>query len=133
MAYQPDYITSFNYPIKEGKLTGHVDKVLGWVVLFSLGNTAKFYIKGPNMRERVTIDFQSGDVLVFNGGTEYDIFHGIDTIVEGSCPSHLSQELGESRVSLQMRQTERNDNKPYRDYNKKKRKEEKKQQREQEY
>ena len=120
-SYIGDYITSFEYDANEGKLTGHVDKVLGWVVLFSLGCTAKFYIKGPQMVQKkgkntysmqkyslIVINFESGDVLVFNGGTEYNIYHGIDEIVSDTCPPYL--DLPKSRISLQMRQTERNDN-----------------------
>lgn len=50
--YKIDYITSFVYPQKDGKLTGHCDKVEGWVVLFSLGCTAKFWIHGKQMKEK---------------------------------------------------------------------------------
>jgi hypothetical protein len=78
--YKPDYCTSFKvslifsfsfsffrifsdfsyflsnqhhqYPVNDGRLTGHCDKVLGWVVLFSLGNTARFFVKGPQMSAR---------------------------------------------------------------------------------
>lgn len=101
-------------------LTGHVDKVLGWVVLFSLGNTCMFWIKGPLMEKKTAVKFESGDVLVFNGGTEvtspsfdqwtdsslsnwkYDIFHGIDDILPNTCPEHFP-ELKECRISLQLR------------------------------
>ena len=57
------------------------------------------------------LDFRSGDVLVFNGGTEWGIYHGIDTIVAGSTPEWLP-ELAAARLSLQLRQSERNDNRP---------------------
>jgi hypothetical protein len=57
------------------------------------------------------LDFRSGDVLVFNGGTEWGIYHGIDTVVAGSTPEWLP-ELASARLSLQLRQSERNDNRP---------------------
>jgi hypothetical protein len=63
------------------------------------------------MSKRQVIDFKSGDVLVFNGGTEWDVYHGIDTIVPDSSPEWLP-ELATHRLSLQLRQSERNDN-PY--------------------
>jgi len=89
---------------------GHCDKVLGWVCLFSFGCTAKFWVKGPNMPTRKVIDFESGDVLLFNGGTEYNIQHGINTIVEGTCPAFIPAKYQDKRISLQFRQTLRNDN-----------------------
>lgn len=123
-AYTPDYITSFIYSVSEGRLTGHCDKILGWVVLFSLGCTAKWWLQSPQLAKTgaantmprscfsLVIDFESGDVLVFNGGTEWNIFHGIDTIVANTAPQFLPT-LSESRISLQLRQTERNDNPAY--------------------
>jgi len=111
--YKIDYITSFKYPKEEGCLTGHCDKIEGWVVLFSLGCTARFFIKGPEMARKTTINFESGDALVFNGGTEYDIFHGITEILANTCPIHLP-EITDMRVSIQFRQTGKNDNKRYR-------------------
>jgi hypothetical protein len=48
--------------------------------------------------------------LVFNGATEYGIQHGINTIVPDSCPEYLNNDLAHSRISLQFRQTLRNDN-----------------------
>jgi len=111
--YKIDYITSFKYPKDEGCLTGHCDKIEGWVVLFSLGCTARFYVKGPEMSRKTTINFESGDALIFNGGTEYDIFHGIDEIRANTCPLHLP-DLTDMRVSIQFRQTGKNDNKRYR-------------------
>eukprot|EP01006_Ploeotia_vitrea_P009452 TRINITY_DN22120_c0_g1_i1.p1 TRINITY_DN22120_c0_g1~~TRINITY_DN22120_c0_g1_i1.p1 ORF type:complete len:225 (-),score=43.88 TRINITY_DN22120_c0_g1_i1:14-688(-) len=110
--YTPDYITSFRYPVDGGKLTSHIDKVLGWVVLFSLGCTAKFSVKGKEMAKTVTLDFESGDVLVFNGGTEWGVWHSIKKIVPDTCPKHLQEHLADARMSLQVRQSKRNDNFP---------------------
>ena len=55
------------------------------------------------------LKFESGDILVFNGGTEYDIKHGIDNVLENTAPSFLT-ELNDHRLSVQLRQSERNDN-----------------------
>ena len=55
------------------------------------------------------LKFESGDILVFNGGTEYDIKHGIDNVLENTAPSFLP-ELQNYRLSVQLRQSERNDN-----------------------
>ena len=50
---------------------GHCDKVTGWVVLFSLGCTANFWVKGKEMKSKFAFPFESGDALIFNGGTEF--------------------------------------------------------------
>jgi len=117
-SYDAMYCTSFVYPIEDGKLNGHCDKILGWVVLFSLGCSANFWIKGPQMKQREYIKFESGDTLVFNGGTEYNIMHGIDSINPNTCPNFFPEEIHDQRISIQFRQTLRNDNVPNR-YNKK--------------
>jgi hypothetical protein len=51
------------------------------------------------------LDFRSGDVLVFNGGTEWGVYHGIDTITSDTSPQWLP-ELANARLSLQLRQVE---------------------------
>jgi len=119
-AYRIDYITSFKYSCSKGKLTGHCDKVTGWVVLFSLGCAANFWVKGKEMRSKHSFAFESGDVLIFNGGSEFNIQHGITSISAGTAPSHFQGSLDEWRVSIQFRQCERNDNFSYRGYYKKK-------------
>ncbi|KAL6046605.1 hypothetical protein QOT17_022108 [Balamuthia mandrillaris] len=111
-SYSPNYITAFRYEEGKGRLTGHCDKVEGWVVLFSLGCTAMFHIKGKEMHKKEVLEFESGDVLVFNGGTEWNVWHGIDAIVPGTCPSFLPDDLHNFRISLQLRQTGKNDNRP---------------------
>jgi alkylated DNA repair dioxygenase AlkB len=104
-SYDIHYITSFVYPVEGGKLTGHCDRILGWVVLFSLGCTAKFFVK-TNQIDQV-LDFESGDALIFNGGKQFWIFHGITEIVPDTCPEIFCDDplLTSNRLSIQFRQT----------------------------
>ena len=46
--------------------------------------------------------FESGDVLVFNGSTDWNVRHGIDEILPHTCPEYLPP-LEEHRISLQFR------------------------------
>jgi len=66
-------------------------------------------VKAPQKASQ-TIDFESGDCLIFNGGTEYNIFHGITEIIDNTCPEYFPEKYLHSRISLQFRQTLRNDN-----------------------
>lgn len=71
-----------------------------WVFLFSLGCTATFYIKSPDMddmdrdqrqrqRQRYTFEMKSGDVLVFDPSSEAAILHGVDGVAR-SCGEEVS-------------------------------------------
>lgn len=53
-----------------------------WVVLFSLGCTAIFQIRSPDMSQKETFEMNSGDVLVFDPSSEAAILHGVDTIIK---------------------------------------------------
>jgi hypothetical protein len=53
-----------------------------WVVLFSLGCTAIFHIKNPDMPEKKTFEMKSGDVLVFDPSSNAAILHGVDDVFE---------------------------------------------------
>ena len=52
-------------------LGNHTDGCGNWVVLFSFGRTVTFRC-GPQ-----TEDLESGDAILFNGGTKFDVVHGI--------------------------------------------------------
>lgn len=65
------------------------------------------------MKQAKTLEFKSGDCLIFNGGTEYNVMHGINEIVCGTAPDFFPEGWSEQRLSVQFRATERNDNKPY--------------------
>jgi hypothetical protein len=98
-----NYITSFVYPVPDGKLTEHCDRQDGWVLIFSLGCIAKFFIKTKNIKP-ITIDFCSGDALIFDSGAEANVRHGINEIVPNSAPDHLPEALHNCRMMLQYRQ-----------------------------
>ena len=48
--FKPEYISSFKYPLKAHKEVGHCNKQKSWDILISLGQSCKFYIKGPDMQ-----------------------------------------------------------------------------------
>lgn len=73
----PQYITSFKYPVKGGKLYGHVDKKKGWVVLYSLGQSCKFFVKNKATKSKKTFSFKSGDCLIFDSSQQAKISHGM--------------------------------------------------------
>jgi len=87
----------------EATLFRHVDGVGGWLTLFSLGNTVRFYVGDE------TVDFESGDALVFKGAS---VMHGVDQTLDHAtyggerCPLPTDMEniIGNHRVSVQARQ-----------------------------
>jgi len=59
------------YEAPDGKFPPHVDHCNGSLVyLMTLGCTARFMVKAPNMEERQTFDLESGDMLVFDASTQ---------------------------------------------------------------
>ena len=50
----------------------------------SLGCTANFMVKGPNMSDKEVFKFNSGDMLVFDPSTEANILHEVKSIDEVS-------------------------------------------------
>ena len=60
----------------------HVDHCndRSWVFLFSLGCTATFHIKSPDMAQRHTFEMKSGDALVFDPSSEAAVLHGVDGV-----------------------------------------------------
>lgn len=75
------------------KFPRHIDHCDGsYVYLTSLGCTAKFLVKGPNMTEKRIFKMRSGDVLVFNASTAAAIEHGVEG-VDGpdTCPVALGE------------------------------------------
>jgi len=98
-----NYITSFVYPVPDGKLTEHCDRQDGWVLIFSLGCIAKFFIKTKNIKP-ITIDFCSGDALLFDSSEAANVRHAIKEIVPNSAPSYLPESLQNNRAMLQYRQ-----------------------------
>ena len=92
-------------------LSRHSDGCGNWVVLFSFGRTATFFCGDASE------DLESGDAILFNGGTRFDVEHGIDLVhgyassydatSDTNQPAPLPREMGyldAYRVSVQVRQ-----------------------------
>jgi len=99
-----NYITSFQYPVPDGKLTDHCDRQDGWVLIFSLGCIAKFKFNTVNLPEPIVIDFCSGDALIFDSSSTANVRHAILQIVPDSAPEYLPDALQNCRMMLQYRQ-----------------------------
>ena len=111
------------YP-SSGTLPNHIDGMGHWVVLFSLGNTAKFHCGTPSGGGHAhgghatpllhpyassgdanfDFDFRSGDALVFNGAPAHLALHGMSHVKPNSQPKGLPDWLRNTRVSVQIRQ-----------------------------
>lgn len=81
-------------------LVRHVDGYGGWLVLFSFGNTVRFFVN-----DRAVV-FESGDALAFKGAT---VMHGVDETLGYATYKGRRCELGLAglkgvRVSVQARQ-----------------------------
>lgn len=93
------------YPLGSS-LQHHVDNTGNWVVLFSFGLTCDFHVAG------LTVEIESGDALVFNGGPAHQVMHGLDKVHERptykgkqlDLPNGMLEQLNETRVSIQVRQ-----------------------------
>ena len=70
-------VAAIRYDVSTGALADHVDHCNdgSWVVLMSLGCTAKFNVNNYCM------DFRSGDILVFDPSTKAKVLHGIEGII----------------------------------------------------
>ena len=70
-------VAAIRYDVSTGVLADHVDHCNdgSWVVLLSLGCTAKFNVNNYCM------DFRSGDILVFDPSTKAKVLHGIESII----------------------------------------------------
>ena len=84
-------MAAIQYESPDGHFHPHIDHCdNSFVFLISLGCTANFMVKGPNMENRCHFKFLSGDLLVFNASTEAAILHGVMSIDdERSNPSSL--------------------------------------------
>lgn len=107
-----NYIKAQEYFVPNGYIFDHCDNVKGWVILFSIGCTPKFYVSNKtliskdNPKGEKLIDFQSGNVLIFDSSRTAGIFHRIDGVNADSCPIQLGEKfprLQTTRVGLQVR------------------------------
>eukprot|EP00484_Ammonia_sp_Unknown_P024251 CAMPEP_0197051330 /NCGR_PEP_ID=MMETSP1384-20130603/26023_1 /TAXON_ID=29189 /ORGANISM="Ammonia sp." /LENGTH=259 /DNA_ID=CAMNT_0042483879 /DNA_START=73 /DNA_END=850 /DNA_ORIENTATION=+ len=97
---------ALQYTAPNGNIFRHYDNRKGWVLLYSIGCSVVFYVKGPKMKESATgIQFQmnSGDVLIFNASGSSRIEHGVDSVVDNSCPPAL---LNKDKQCLKLQQVE---------------------------
>lgn len=106
LGHRTDYASTAVLVYDKGQtLPRHIDNCGHWVVLFSFGRTVDFHAGGS------TVEFESGDVLVFNGSKRDAVMHGIDKMHPGATlggkKSKLPAELDyleKCRVSFQARQ-----------------------------
>jgi hypothetical protein len=82
----------------DATLCNHVDRLGGYLVLLSAGCTVDFSVDGKS------IEFASGDALIFNAGAVHGVMHGIRGVRPGTCPRGLPAELQDARISVQLRQ-----------------------------
>ena len=75
-------VAVIRYPAPEGRFPPHVDHCNdgSFVFLTSLGRTARFSMKGPDMKITRVLAFGSGDALVFDPSTEAKLLHSVDGI-----------------------------------------------------
>ena len=101
-----DRLNCVLYPL--GSMLGrHVDNMDGWVVLFSFGCDARFYLQLLSNKRRkhgVVVNMKSGDVIIFEGGSKERVLHGVDSIVNNTAPKHFNGILSNARIGLQLRQ-----------------------------
>jgi alkylated DNA repair dioxygenase AlkB len=92
------------YEAPNGSFPEHIDHCNvpnGWVVLLSLGCTARFSVcKGQrhNNASKRVVELQSGDIMVFDPSTEAAIFHGVLSILPSTCPQDLVRAFGETTM-----------------------------------
>ena len=80
--YSSITMATISYEAPNGSFPPHVDHSNSIVYLVSLGRTANFTVKSPSMAEPRRIKFRSGDVLVFDAGSDASILHSVVSIDE---------------------------------------------------
>ena len=91
--YKSISMATIKYASPDGKFPPHIDHCQNsYVYLTSLGCTANFMVKGPNMTIKRDFKFNSGDMLIFDASTEAKILHGV-TSIDSSITTE-SQEIG---------------------------------------
>jgi len=90
------------YGAPNEKFSEHIDHCNdpnGWVILLSLGCTAKFTVRGSKDAPKRVIDLASGDILVFDPSSNAAIQHGVASILPSTCPEALVQAFGMDMVA----------------------------------
>ena len=77
---------AIRYPAPEGRFPPHIDHCNdgSFVFLTSLGRTARFSVKDPDMEKSRVLAFGSGDALVFDPSSEAKLLHSVDGIEKDS-------------------------------------------------
>ena len=73
-------MSAIQYTSPNGHFPAHIDHSNSFVYLLSLGCTANFMVKGPNMNCKQIFKFNSGDLLIFNASTQAAILHEVVNI-----------------------------------------------------
>ncbi len=99
------YVNSLYYKAPHGMISKHCDKKKEIIMLYSLGCTANFFVKGKSMDNGLVFGFESGDCLIFDASKNADIVHGIDSIQPDTCPPYLHRYpfLIDRRICVQTR------------------------------
>lgn len=84
--YSAIKMATISYEAPNGSFPPHVDHCNdgSLVYLASLGQTANFTIKSPSMAEVRRLKFRSGDILIFDAGSDASILHGVVSIDEAA-------------------------------------------------
>lgn len=99
LAYNRYSVGVIRYKAPDDRFAEHIDhcnEPNGWVILLSLGCTARFMVAGPSDTAYRTIDMLSGDILLFDPSSQAAIRHGVASIVVSSCPSSLIEAFGDN-------------------------------------
>lgn len=97
--YRSLSMATIRYEVPNGHFPAHVDHCNdSFVFLTSLGCTANFMVKGPNMDAQKHFKFCSGDMLVFNASSEAALLHAVMSIDEAG--SEVDELLGSTFPSL---------------------------------
>ena len=86
-----DRIKGLEYDCIGGKIEPHCDCRKGYIMIFSLGHTANFYIKGANMIKKKEFECNNGDCLLFDTSKDADIIHCITSIKPNSYNRRLAE------------------------------------------
>lgn len=86
--YSPDALYGVLYP-HGGSFIPHVDGAKGWVLAISMGDTARFFVCDTADSPRYYLTVESGDAIIFKGGT---LYHGVEAILPGTAPSFWKDE-----------------------------------------
>lgn len=102
----------YQYIAPNGNIHRHIDNRPGFVMLYSIGCTVTFYVNSPKITEKdgIQFKFESGDILVFSATKRDGIDHGVDNVIDESCPKlllnkdpKLCEKLNHVRISVQTR------------------------------